>query len=93
LYGLGEVLFYLLAGRPAFTGENPMEVILAKGLPPDVRRSAPDLTQPTALLVNSLLDRSPARRPASAASVRDELARIAERLGGSVTQLLRTRSL
>jgi serine/threonine protein kinase len=93
LYGLGEILFYLLAGRPAFKGENPMEVILAKGQPPDVRRAAPDLTQPTALLVNSLLDRSPARRPASASAVRDELARIAERLGGSVAHLLRTRAL
>lgn len=79
LYGLGEVLFFLLAGKRAHPGESMGELALSKlGPVPDVRRIATDCTAPTAAVVTRLLDPEPSRRP-SAVETRDALLRIARR--------------
>jgi serine/threonine protein kinase len=95
IYGLGEILYYVLAGAPAY-GEpspaadqgsdswgalRPQEILLAKlEKPRNLRERRPDLTGPTARLASELLNLDPAGRPASAAAVRDELLSIARRL-------------
>jgi hypothetical protein len=50
--------------------------------PRDLRERRSDVTGPTARLAAELLNPHPARRPPSAAAVRDELASIARRLRG-----------
>jgi serine/threonine protein kinase len=82
LYGLGEVLFYLLAGRRAHPGESMGELAVSKlGAVPSLASLAPEVTAPTVSLATRLLDPEPARRP-SAAEVRDTLRRIGRRLQG-----------
>jgi serine/threonine protein kinase len=84
IYGLGEILYYCLAGVAAYGGDSRAgAIMLAKlGEPPDLRERRPDVTGPTARLVAELLNPNPARRPPSAAAARDELAGIARRLRG-----------
>ncbi|GEM_PF-1924933 len=77
IYGLGEVLYYLLAGKSAHeTGAKNVKEA-------DVRDVAPHVTAPTARLIKELTHYDPAQRPARAANVKDELTRIAQRLRGS----------
>jgi serine/threonine protein kinase len=82
LYGLGETLFYLLAGTNAFSGlPTPAALAYAKlERVPNVREKLPLVTAPTAALIRRLLDADVAKRPTSASEVRDELAWIAGRL-------------
>ncbi len=80
LYGLGEVLYFLLTGRAAFARPTGAQVLLAKGLGQiDLRALAPTVTGPTASLVAELLNPDPALRP-DAAAARDALRRLADRL-------------
>ena len=78
LYGLGATLYELACGRPPFTGETA-EALIAQHLhaappPPSAHESA---AAPLDGLLLRLLGKDPSRR-ASAASVRDELAALAE---------------
>lgn len=78
LFSLGAVLFECLAGRPAFTGHQVM-ALLAKVLleePPQVVTLRPDVPPALDALVARLLAKDPADRPASAAVVAAELARM-----------------
>jgi protein kinase-like protein len=82
LYGLGETLYFMLAGKGAFAGpQRNVAIAFAKlkGLP-DVRERLPTVTAPTAALIARLLDPEQQARPQSASDVRDELRRIAQRL-------------
>jgi len=80
LYGLGEVLFFLLSGRRAHPANATGALALSKlGPTPDLREAAPHVTAPTVQLTTRLLSADPAARP-SAASVRDTLRRVAARL-------------
>ena len=82
LYGLGETLFYLLAGRPAYS-DTPIvtRLVLEKmRAPARIRDVVPTVTGPTAQLIADLTAPMPDARPPSAVAVRDELARIAARL-------------
>lgn len=83
LYGLGEVLYFLLAGQAACAGaQGVVPTLLAKMEPRDVRAQAPMTTAPTADLVNRLRSPQPADRPASAAQVAQALQRQLRLLGG-----------
>jgi eukaryotic-like serine/threonine-protein kinase len=83
IYGLGEILFWLLAGRPAFDQPHIAECAHEKEKgPPDLRAIAPDVTRPTAGLVARMLSPDPSRRPAAASAVAAEIRRIAGRLDG-----------
>jgi hypothetical protein len=81
-YSLGGVLYTLLTGRPPFVANSAVELVhkqcyalperpgmLVPGLPPEVDE-----------LVCSLLDKNPARRPATAAGLLEELERVRGKL-------------
>ncbi len=74
LYGLGALLYALLAGEPPFRGNGFQ--LLKKVLEepaPDVRRRAPGTPSEVAALVARLLAKVPAERGATAESVASEL--------------------
>ena len=85
LYGLGETLYYLIAGRPAFSGTPDVTSLVLEKMrgPARLRDVVPHVTAPTAQLVAELTAPYQADRPENAGVVRDELRRIAGRLGGT----------
>ncbi len=64
MYSLGAALFHALIGRPPHPVEsNSMsELAAAKSKPVNVRAVAPDVSSPTAFLLNKVLNRDPAER-------------------------------
>ena len=78
LFGLGVVLYELLAGRLPFDAGSLVSMLAAisRGNPPDLGTVAPDVPRPLAQLVMRLLAHDPADRPADAATVAAELAAI-----------------
>ncbi len=75
LFGLGCVLYRLVAGRLPFEGETILAVLsaLAAGSPRSLAAVVPDVHPALDALVMSLLAHDPARRPASARAVADAL--------------------
>jgi tetratricopeptide (TPR) repeat protein/predicted Ser/Thr protein kinase len=71
LYALGMILFRLLTGRAAFAGKDLSQLILAHVREPvvDVRTLNPNVPEALANLIKSLVAKSPADRPESAAQV------------------------
>ena len=71
LYSLGAVLYAAATGRPPLTASSTRDLLgkLSDEAPPPVRESAPDLPEALARLIEWLLEKEPARRPESAASV------------------------
>ncbi|MCA9605035.1 MAG: tetratricopeptide repeat protein, partial [Myxococcales bacterium] len=74
-YALGLVLYEMLTGARAFTGETPLGVASARLVepPPDPSRHVGRLPDGLADLVRQLLCRDPSGRPDSAAEVRAAL--------------------
>jgi predicted Ser/Thr protein kinase len=79
VFALGCVFFECLVQRPAFAGSNPMAV-LAKILfdeAPRARQLRPDVPEALDQLIARMLSKDPLDRPADAADVAFELARLA----------------
>jgi len=78
IFGLGVMLYELLADRLPFAGTSMMAMLasIARGLPPPLRDVAPELPIEVADLVMRLIAHAPADRPASARIAADELAAI-----------------
>jgi serine/threonine protein kinase len=80
LYGVGAILFRLVAGTPPYPGQGLAEVVAGQrsGPPPELAQVAPDRSRPKAFdrLVRELLQNDPARRPASAARVAERLRKL-----------------
>src|SRR5262249_19582075 len=71
LYGLGATLYYLLTGRPPYSGATPEDTLrrLRTGEPAALVALRPDAPPELVELVNRLMARRPESRPAGAADV------------------------
>jgi serine/threonine-protein kinase len=78
LYGLGEILYLLVAGVPACPPTLDIQAIVYRKAvtPPRLRDAVPAVLAPIDLLAADLIAPDPAARPASAAAVRDRIDRI-----------------
>jgi TolB-like protein len=77
VYGLGAVLFDLLAGRPPFTGEHALKTVqqAAEGPAPKLRTLAPGLDRDLETICAKCLEREPRSRYRSAGELADDLER------------------
>jgi hypothetical protein len=68
LYALGIIFYEVVAGRRPFSGENPFAVLKShtSEAPPPPSQWEPDLPPALEELILKLLEKDPARRPASA---------------------------
>jgi urea transport system substrate-binding protein len=78
LFSLGAVLYTVCCGQKPFAGDSILAVLTAvtASTPRGVRDLNADVPPALAALVERLLEKDPAKRPASARAVRDELAAI-----------------
>ncbi len=76
LYSLGATLFECVAGRPAFGGENPSDLLhqIAAEPAPDLRSERPGCRPALAVIVSKLLSKDPDDRYQSAAGLLTDLA-------------------
>jgi len=83
LYSIGVILFEMLTGRLPFSGESAVAVALKhiSERPPAIGELRPDVSPRLAALVERLLAKDPAERPASAAEVVRELEAVRLELG------------
>jgi serine/threonine protein kinase len=77
VYGLGAVLFNLLAGRPPFLGSNPVSVIrkASETQAPKLRSLAPSLDRDLETICARCLERNPKARYQSAGDLAADLER------------------
>jgi serine/threonine-protein kinase len=82
LYSLGIVLYEMVAGKPPFTGENPVAIAYKQvhNAPQPLSELAPDVPRPFEAIVARLLAKNPANRYATADALRDDLRRFKEGL-------------
>jgi formylglycine-generating enzyme required for sulfatase activity len=75
VYALGGVLFFLLTGRPPFTGSSVTEILLQVELspPPSPRAFNPDISNALEMIVLCCLGKNPIQRYATAAALREAL--------------------
>lgn len=68
LYSLGCTFYYLLTGRPPFSGSTSLAKVWAHALqvPPDIRALRPDVTPAVAAVIHRLLAKKPNDRYPSA---------------------------
>lgn len=71
LFSLGSLLYEMLTGRHPFQAGSPLETMrrVVRHRPPPVTELRPELPEELALLVESLLEKDPGRRPETAAEV------------------------
>jgi serine/threonine protein kinase len=82
LFSLGCVLYRLCTGKMAFSGPTLMAILrsLATSTPPSVSQLRPGVPPRLTKLIDRLLAKDPAGRPASARAVVDEIAAIEKAL-------------
>jgi predicted RNA-binding Zn-ribbon protein involved in translation (DUF1610 family) len=85
LFSLGCVLYRLCTGQQAFRGTDTISTLLAVAgdQPPAPTQLVPELPQPLSDLVMKLLEKEPARRPASAGEVAESLRAMEAKAAGS----------
>jgi serine/threonine protein kinase len=81
VYSIGAVLYHLLTGRPPFTGESTIQVILAvmgtDPLPP--RRLVPAIPVDAETICLTAMEKAPVRRYSTAAAMADDIDRFLTR--------------
>jgi tetratricopeptide (TPR) repeat protein len=77
IHALGAILFECLAGRPPFLASSPLETLelIRTAEPPNPGRFRPDLPADLRTICLTCLEKEPARRYGSAASLADDLGR------------------
>ncbi len=75
IYGIGLVLYEMLALKPAYTGSSPAELIaaIASKSPPPIHKIASDIPRDLATIVDKAIAREPALRYATAGSLHRDL--------------------
>lgn len=83
IYALGVIAFELFTGRVPFSGDTPMDVMVAHvgAAVPSAREVEPSLTEDVDALVRRMLAKSPDARPQSVDDVRTALEDIVVALG------------
>ncbi|RMF42570.1 MAG: serine/threonine protein kinase [Planctomycetota bacterium] len=87
LYGVGCVLYALLAGRPPFSGKSVPEVLYAVryNAVPNLSDVVPEAPPELCLLIHELLEKDPSKRPPTALVVRNRLLALQHATGGRTT--------
>ncbi len=77
VYSLGVILYEMLTGRPPFTGDSPLDVLLkvVEQEPPPPRLVHPGADRDLEAICLRCLDKNPARRLGSAGELADDLER------------------
>ncbi|HEX5489652.1 MAG TPA: serine/threonine-protein kinase [Candidatus Udaeobacter sp.] len=77
IYGIGALLFYLLAGRAPFVGENALAVIkeASEKTAPRLRTFAPEVDRDLEMICAKCLEREPDARYFSAGELAEDLER------------------
>ncbi len=77
LYSLGIVLYEMVAGRPPFSGENPVSIAYKQvhDAPQPLNQLVPGVPRPFEAIVAKLLAKKPAVRYATAEALREDLRR------------------
>ena len=77
LYSLGIVMYEMVAGRPPFTGENPVGIAYKQvhDNPQPLNQIVPDVPRPYEAIVAKLLAKDPKVRYGTANGLRDDLRR------------------
>ncbi len=88
VYAWGIVLYEMLTGRAAWSGDSVLAIVTARMLapPPDPRAFRPEVPLALAELVVKMLARAPAGRPASARDVLTALEALSPPLGTAHTR-------
>jgi eukaryotic-like serine/threonine-protein kinase len=90
LFSLGVLIYEMCTGRSPFQGDDrgqTLERVIA-GVPPPAAELNPGLPAPLAALVGELLEKDPARRPSSAATVAERLRKIESGRSGGYRPVL-----
>jgi len=77
LYSLGIVLYEMVAGKPPFTGENPVSIAYKQvhDLPQPLNQIVADVPRPFEAIVAKLLAKDPSMRYPTADALREDLRR------------------
>jgi len=75
IYALGSTLYYFLTGKLPFTGENTLELIVAKekGTFPHARKLNPQIPERLDLMIDKMLMKDPNHRYADCADIMRDL--------------------
>ena len=92
VFGMGTTLYKLIAGQPPFQGETAMQAILATLNTPHlpIKRFCPEISPPTAALLDACLEKDPAHRFPDGAALLQALRLCREALGKSLAIQQRT---
>ena len=77
LYSLGVVMYEMIAGRPPFTGDNPVSIAYRQvhDYPTPLNQVVADVPRPFEAIVAKLLSKDPAVRYSTADALREDLRR------------------
>ncbi len=95
IFSFGAMLYEMAAGRRAFRGSSPMDILAAslREEPPSLSTLRPDLPSALSAIVETSMRKDPAGRWASTRALRDELAALAASTQSGSRPTQKTRAL